>query len=182
LTKKTKRDWLVAGTKLLTEVGPQGLTIDALCQQLKVTKGSFYHHYDNYEVFESSLLTFYEHEGTLQIIDQLADLPSPKEKLHHLLDIIAAISMTEIISSEVAIRAWALQDKAVREVQERIDQRRISYVQMLCEKITGDGQQAIIMSQMLYAILVGWEQMQPSLRGADLRTLFDEYLRFYQLI
>jgi hypothetical protein len=93
-----------------------------------------------------------------------------------------AISTTEIISSEVAIRAWALQDKAVREVQERVDQRRISYVQMLCEEITGDVQQAKIMSQMLYAILIGCEQMQPSLRGAGMRTLFDEYLRFYQLI
>ncbi len=171
----------MAGAQLLGQTGPQGLTIEALCQQLNVTKGSFYHHFAGYEDFEASLLNFYEQEGTLQIIDQLADIPTPQGKLRGLIDIIVATSTQFIAYPEIAIRAWALQDEKVREVQKRVDQRRLSYVQALCQEITGDVRQAQIMSQMLYAILIGSEQMQPPLHGAALRTLFDEYLRLYEL-
>ena len=166
---------------MLTHAGPQGLTIDALCQQLAVTKGSFYHHFAGYDDFKASLLTFYEQEGTLQIIDQLADIPTPQGKLKQLIEIIVATSTRFVVYPEIAIRAWGLHDRAVREVQMRVDSRRLAYVQSLCQEITGDARQAQLMSQMLYAILVGSEQMQPPLRGDDLRALFDEYLRVYRL-
>ncbi|MEP6987146.1 MAG: TetR/AcrR family transcriptional regulator [Chloroflexota bacterium] len=167
--------------QLLKQVGPQGLTIEALCQQLKVTKGSFYHHFEGYEDFKASLLSFYEQEGTLQIIEQVDDLQTPHVKLRKLIDMVIAISTTPLLNSEIAIRAWALQDGSVREVQMRVDQQRLEYLQSLCQEITGDATKANLMAQMLYAILVGSEQMQPALHSVALRALFDEYLRLYQL-
>jgi hypothetical protein len=109
------------------------------------------------------------------------ELPTPQAKLRKLIDIIVALSTTAIIYPEVAIRAWALQDDAVRDVQMRVDQRRLSYVKGLCEEITGDVRKAQLMSQMLYAILVGSEQMQPPLNGDGLRAVFNEWLRLYRL-
>jgi AcrR family transcriptional regulator len=181
LASKKKRDWLVAGSRLLVEVGPQGLTIDALCRQLEVTKGSFYHHFAGYEDFQTSLLMFYEQEGTLQVIDQLDDIPTAQGKLHELLNIVVTSSTTEIPYPEIAIRAWALHDKTVREVQTRVDHQRLDYVQLLCREIVGDPYRAQIIAQTLYAILVGSEQMQPPLRGEALRALFDEYLKLCKL-
>lgn len=181
MAQKTKRDWWLAGVALLAEAGPQGLTIEALCQRLEVTKGSFYHHFAGYDEFKVSLLAFYEAEGTLNIIEQLAELPTPQTKLRGLMDIVVEASLTYRNYPEVAIRAWALQDEAVKAVQVRVDGRRLAYVQALCQEITGDPHRAQMMARHLYAILVGSEQMQPPLHGEELRALFDEYFRLYAI-
>ncbi|VAW38740.1 hypothetical protein MNBD_CHLOROFLEXI01-3149 [hydrothermal vent metagenome] len=181
MARKTKRDWFVVGIQILLASGPQGLTIDALCQDLQVTKGSFYHHFGNYERFKQQFLTFYEQEGTLDIISQLANLATAKEKLNGLLAIIVNFSDKQKGEPDVAMRAWALQDTAVRQVQMRVDGRRRAYVQTLCEEITGDPAQAKTAAQLLYAILVGCEQMQPPIVGKELHQLFNECLRLYGL-
>lgn len=182
MARKTKRDWFVTAVKILRQSGPQGLTIDALCQSLAMTKGSFYHHFGSYDDFKAQFLSFYEQEGTLDIISQLADLPSPKEKLHRLLEIVVEFSTKLPDDPDVAMRAWALQDTAVAQTQARVDGRRRHYVQSLCQEITGDGEQAKIIAHLLYAVLVGSEQMQPPTVGEELQQLFHECLRLYDLL
>ena len=71
MARKSKRDWFIAAIYLLAEGGPSAITIDALCQQLQVTKGSFYHHFKNYDDFKLSFLHYYEEAGTLNIIERL---------------------------------------------------------------------------------------------------------------
>lgn len=181
MARKTKQDWFTVGAQILGKDGPQGLTIDALCQKLRMTKGSFYHHFGSYDGFKQQFLAFYEQEGTLDIISQLSDLPTPKEKLHGLLNKIVNSSTKLAQNSEVAMRAWALQDTAVRQVQSRVDGRRREYVQQLCEAITGDAIQAKTIANLLYAVLVGSEQMQPPIVGEELRQLFIECSRLYNL-
>ena len=181
MARKTKRDWFITAVQILHQSGPQGLTIDALCQSLQMTKGSFYHHFGSYDGFKTEFLAFYEQEGTLDIISQLADLPTPKEKLHQLLAIIVTYSTKGLENPDVIMRAWALQDTAVAQIQSRIDGRRRAYVQSLCEEITGDAAQAKIIAQLLYAVLVGSEQMQPPIVGEELRQLFVECSRLYDL-
>ncbi|MCP4418946.1 MAG: TetR/AcrR family transcriptional regulator [Chloroflexi bacterium] len=181
MTRKTKRDWFIIGVQILLASGAQGLTIDALCQQLGVTKGSFYHHFGSYDGFKQQFLTFYEQEGTLDIISQLADLPTAKEKLQGLLAIVVDFSDKQTGEPDVAMRAWALQDTAVRQTQMRVDGRRRAYVQSLCEEITGDTAQAKTIAQLLYAVLVGCEQMQPPIVGEELQQLFYECSRLYHL-
>lgn len=181
MARKTKRDWFVVAVQVLCQDGPQGLTIEALCQSLQRTKGSFYHHFGSYDGFKAQFLAFYEKEGTLDIISHLANLPTAKEKLGKLLAIVVDYSNKQTGEPAVAMRAWALQDTAVRQTQMRVDGRRRDYVQALCEEITRDSTQAATITNLIYAVLVGSEQMQPPIIGADLQTLFDECLRFYDL-
>ena len=181
MARKTKRDWFVSGINILLADGPQGLTIDALCQSLKVTKGSFYHHFGNYEKFKQQFLAYYEREGTLNIIERLADLPSAEAKLQELLTSAVNFSNRQAEDPDVAMRAWALQDTAVRQTQLRVDSRRREYVKSLCEEIAGDAAQAKTIANLLYAVLVGSEQMQPPIIGAELQHLFNECLRLYGL-
>jgi AcrR family transcriptional regulator len=177
MTQKTKQDWLVAGVHLLAELGGRGVKIDRLTKRLGVTKGSFYHHFRNHEEYKISLLDFIEAQGTLQIIERTEAETEPTAKLTKLL----SITVTDSPNLEIAFRAWALQDETVREYLERIDGRRIAYIQQLGREITGDEAQANIMGQMFYAMYVGAHHILPPLMGANLVTLYNECTRLYGL-
>ena len=178
MTRKTRRDWLNMAVSLLAQTGFKGLTIDALTEKMGVTKGSFYHHFGSYQGFKTRLLAFYESEGTLTIIDVAEEGESPQEKLRRLFGIIVSYSSMSS-NPEVALRAWALQDEEVRQMQQRIDEQRIGYVQGLLNQIMEERGQALLAAQVLYAVLVGAGQIQPPITDADLQALFDEILGFY---
>jgi AcrR family transcriptional regulator len=175
MVQKTKRDWWLAGITLLAAKGSQGLTIDALCQKMGVTKGSFYHHFKSYENYIKSLLDFYETEGTFDIIDQLKDLPTPMEKLKGLIDMVVKASTDYLEYPEKSIRAWSNYDESVKEVVARVDKRRLDYLIHLCEDILSDKEKGLVMGRLAYAILIGSEHMEPNIHGIELQALFDAY-------
>lgn len=181
MSRKTAKDWYVAGVLLLREKGFQGLTISALCQQLQVTKGSFYHHFSGIDEYKSNLLAFYETEGTLDIITQLEDQPTPQAKLINLADLIVQSAGHYSMNAERMLRVWSLQDEEAQIVQTRVDARRRAYVQELCSQIVADTTQAETMATMMYAILIGSELMHPPLTPETLRALFTEFFRLYQI-
>ena len=181
MARKTKQDWFIASIDILMEMGSSRLTIDALTTQLGVTKGSFYHHFGNYHQFKLDLLTFFEEEGTLNIITQTEQVDSPQEKLRRLMEIIVAETARYPARMEVALRAWALQDNEVRSLMEKVDAQRLSYVQTLCYDMTGDESQSRLMAELMYTVLVGSEHTMPPLVQTRLRPLFDEFLRLYEI-
>ncbi len=181
MSRTTPEDWLDEGLAVLAVDGPDGLTIDGLCRRLDVTKGSFHHHFDGYPDFESRLLEHFEDEGTHEIIETVEREPTPEAKFRRLLDIVVEYSRRQEHDPEIAIRAWAHHDEAVREVQERVDERRVEYVRSLCREMGFDDDLAERLSNLVYAVIVGCEQMHPPIRGDNLRALFDECLDHYDL-
>lgn len=170
----------MAGLEILSQHGPQRLTVDALCTRLGVTKGAFYHHFQGYDAYKTGLLQFFEQEGTLRIIEAVEQEATPLERLHRLLAIIVAYSEHHD-AYEASIRGWAQHDADVRIVQARVDARRQAYVQGLLEAHTHDDARARLMTRLLYSLLLGAEHMHPPLVGSDLRALFDEFLTRYGL-
>ena len=49
-------DWIDAGFAVLADSGPNGLRVDALCDRLNVTKGSFYWHFTDMPAYRSALV------------------------------------------------------------------------------------------------------------------------------
>ena len=95
-----RRDWLEAGMAILEELGAEALTIETLTNRLSVTKGSFYHHFKNYQDFKEHLLAFYEEERTLQIIRLAERETSPQAKLERVMQ--ATLQPSQL---DVAMRA-----------------------------------------------------------------------------
>src|SRR6266699_4570641 len=83
MAQLSRRRWLEEGLALLEEAGAEALTIESLTSRLGVTKGSFYHHFTNYQDFKQRLLSFWEEEHTLQVIQAAELAPSAQEKLEH---------------------------------------------------------------------------------------------------
>lgn len=159
MSRKTKRDWLQVGVEILGQAGAQGITIDALCNRLQLTKGSFYHHFGSMEGYKLALLDHYAAEGTLDIIKQVEQVPTPEGQLVTLIDTALASYEQTPINAETMLRAWGMQDADVRAVLERVDAQRVAFVEGLCLQITGDPARASLIANTLYALLVGGEQL-----------------------
>ena len=167
MTLLTKRRWLEEGLTLLEEAGAGALTIESLASRLGVTKGSFYHHFANYQDFKESLLKFWEEEGTLRIIQWAEKETSPLERLIRVMQ--ASLHPPRL---DVALRAWALQDEQVRVHQQRIDQQRLAYLEELIFAIRADRPYAQQLARVLYSIYVGSQHILPPIQGEDLNALY----------
>jgi AcrR family transcriptional regulator len=172
----TRTEWLEAGLELLAEEGAPAVTIDRLTSKLGVTKGSYYHHFKGAAGFRTALLEYFEAQFTTRLIDAVEREPDaePAAKLQHLLRLV--LSDPDSAQLEIAVRAWALQDAEVRAAQERVDRARTSYLKELCRglKVEVDPDR---FAQLLYLILIGAEQVLPSMPRADLREIYAMTLR-----
>ncbi|MBV7336151.1 TetR/AcrR family transcriptional regulator [Chloroflexi bacterium TSY] len=177
MVRKTKQDWLEEGVKILAKQGAPALKIDRLTTQMKVTKGSFYHHFKNVQEYKIALLEWIERQGTLRIIELTEQAGSPIEKFNHLLH----ITTDEPLGLEVAIRAWALQDTVARDYQQRIDEQRLVYVERLFLEMGSESAQAHQIAQMIYAMYIGCTHMLPPIEGTPMIQLFEEFRRAFQL-
>lgn len=171
----TRVQWLEAGLELLAAEGAPAITIERLTDQLGVTKGSYYHHFGSAGGFKTALLEYFEAQYTTRLIDTIeGETAKPEEKLQHLLRLVLADP--DVAALEIAVRAWALQDPDVRAAQERVDEARTAYLKELCRGIGADVDPDRF-AQLLYLILIGAEQVLPSIDRAELREIYDLTLR-----
>ena len=172
----SRRNWLEEGMAILEESGVEALTVEALTNRLSITKGSFYHHFKNYQDFKKNLLDFYEEERTLQIIRLAERETSPQAKLERIMR--ATLQPSRL---EAVMRAWALQDVFVRDHQQRIDQQRLAYLEELISTQTGNHAHAAQMARLFYSIYVGSQHIIPPIQSNDLAHLYQEALPLLNL-
>ena len=84
--KLGRQSWLDAGLARLATHGPHGLRIMTIAQQLGVTKGSFYWHFDDQAEYLAALLQEWEQSRTQLIIEHVEERGgTPVTKLRNLL-------------------------------------------------------------------------------------------------
>ena len=107
-TRLSVEDWLQAGYTALAEQGVRALKVERLCQQLGVTRGSFYWHFEDMDGYRAALVeswnTFLERDR--QSLAELDALP-PRERLSTMM--IALVSPQHWML-ERAMREWARSD------------------------------------------------------------------------
>ncbi|REE99134.1 TetR/AcrR family transcriptional regulator [Thermomonospora umbrina] len=168
----SKHDWLNAGLEILATEGAPALTIERLTGRLGLSKGSFYHHFGGMGGYRTALLGHFEAECTLRFIDEVERDPAapPLVRLDRLVALV--VDAEEDPRLEIAVRAWALQDPEVRDVQERIDATRMAYLRSLWLAHCGDAEEADRMARLLYAITIGAEQIVPVMSAEELKDLY----------
>ncbi|KZK77175.1 Bacterial regulatory protein, tetR family [Pseudovibrio sp. Ad46] len=179
MTEKTKLsalDWIKGGFRSLAANGPQSLKAEALARTLKVSKGSFYWHFKDVAALKKAMLDHWEQLATQQIIAQVdAGSPAPKQRLYDLIEIAASEVSLEYGATGVssAIRNWAQFDDLAGAYMSKIDQRRLEYVEQLFSQIPQTQRNAKINSQILYATLIGAQQLEEADQKACLKHTLD---------
>lgn len=169
-----KRDWLTASMHLLVEQGVDGITIANLTDHLKVSKGSFYHHFRDIADFREQMLALCLEESTTRVFAQVEAGATPLERLSRLERLAAANDPLEVV-----IRAWALRDAQASQTLTEIDQRRLTYIQSLFEANGLSSPEAGEAARLFYAFFIGALHLLPPLAPEHMQAAFDALRRTF---
>ncbi len=150
----TPTDWVMAAARRLSAEGVDHIRVEGLARDLKVSKGSFYWHFTNRDALLAALLAMWESEGTEAIIaDVDGSAASPKDRINTLID--RTFGQPQHDGIELGIRAWAQRDPAARATVERVDARRIGYVNGLLVACGVEPATARTRTEFMYRTLIG---------------------------
>ncbi|AJW65117.1 TetR family regulatory protein [Elizabethkingia miricola] len=168
MKKIEKTDWFDEGMKVLEAEGFQRITIDNLCKSLKVTKGSFYHHFKNTEGYIDALMQYWQNKNTLEFIKNTEKVIDITERFITLNDFAGSSSH----KAEQVIRGWSFSNKIVKQYVKQVDNIRMKY---LIDLHIQKGMKAKIAQNyaiLQYGTLIGIQQLLPDISKDDFHDLY----------
>ncbi|MCD7902160.1 MAG: TetR/AcrR family transcriptional regulator [Bacteroides sp.] len=173
MKKIEKKDWFTEGLKVLATEGFAKITIDNLCSILKVTKGSFYHHFGNVDGYIESLMKYWLEENTLSFIERSNKINDADKRKR----ILYEMAIMSSIKEEQAIRAWGYSNKIVSSYVQRVDEMRLNYVAQIEKKTGFNNNEARNSALMLYSLLLGIQQLSASIREDEYKEIFNMIIK-----
>ncbi|BBY98226.1 TetR/AcrR family transcriptional regulator [Mycolicibacterium fallax] len=151
------QDWLEAGFSLLAEAGRPALTIDRLCAQLGVTKGSFYWHFTGMAGYRSALIEAWAQQRGRELpIHRAGPDHPPRERLSMMTE---ALLHPRHWKLERAMREWARTDPAVAASVTAGDRRARKAVRQAFLDLGFEAAEADLRAQLTFAAGMGFLQM-----------------------
>jgi AcrR family transcriptional regulator len=155
MTQLTRDKWLSAAFDALAEGGIDALRVERLADRLGVTKGSFYHHFDDRRGLHLAMLDAWEQAGTSKVIEDVDSFSSSAgERLRRLAHRTMAVDPSSD-AIENAIRAWAAVDEVAAGATARVDTRRLRYTEDLLVAIGLRRPVAKRRAAYFYRVLIG---------------------------
>jgi AcrR family transcriptional regulator len=147
-----RADWVVEALRMLAERGVEAVRVEPLAKRLRVTKGSFYWHFGDRAALLAAVLADWERRATLAIIAEVeASGGSAGDRLLMLL----RLGLAADGRLDRRVRAWAADDAGARLVLQRVDRRRVAYLQRLFVELGFPPPQAKGRARLAYCTLVG---------------------------
>ncbi|MEP4767508.1 MAG: TetR/AcrR family transcriptional regulator [Roseibium sp.] len=145
-----QRDWLSVAMDVLSRKGSSKITIDGLCSELGVTKGSFYGHFENRNDFIQKLILYWAEEFTSVVMTETKTLDSQPavDRLRALMHIVAE---RDLARYDVAVRAWATQEPLITDQVDTVFRKRFEYVRGLFREIGFSGAELDLRTEVFVA-------------------------------
>jgi len=154
VSKKNRSDWLRAGLRRLARHGIEGVRVEPLARDLRVTKGSFYWHFANRGDLLAAMVQEWSETATEAVIQQAeAAGAEPHARLERLTTIASEGFHPQL---ELAMRDWGRRDRSVGRVVEEIDGRRMDYVRQLLRESGFEPIEIEARAFLLYSALLGY--------------------------
>ncbi|ADG92864.1 transcriptional regulator, TetR family [Arcobacter nitrofigilis DSM 7299] len=167
-----KEDWMDSSLKLVSKHGVDILKIDSLCKKLKVTKGSFYHHFKSHKIFIEEILEYWYKTFTMDIIEKSKQFENNPLKQMELLN---NTIYSKDLNIEIEFRAWGLRNELVLPYMEKIDKERILILRNIQDKLNPNLDEKINeeMTLLIYCKFLGTLFIQPRLSSTRNKELDD---------
>ena len=167
----TPRDWLKAGQSLLRRGGLRALKLRPLADEMRVSTGSFYHHFTDFDAYQGRLATYFAEQ---QIADMVAAIKrAEREPIARIRLLAQTVRRRGMSRLSVAMRAWAESDPRARAAVERHDDIMLGFLTECLEANGFDRHEAMTRAYALMSL--GLSKIHaPDL---DLETLMDDLIR-----
>lgn len=140
LPRTPRQRWIEEGLRALARGGPESVRVEALAQELGVTKGGFYGYFSDRPALLAEMLDAWERDVTDDVVARVDEQGGDaKARLRRLFAIVDdGEGLTTGVLTDLAIRDWARRDPAVAERLRRVDNRRVDYLRALFREICSD--------------------------------------------
>lgn len=159
-------DWVRAAFEIMVDEGIGGVKIQRLCDRLGVTKGSFYHHFDDVDAFLRTVADAWSEHGAQQGPTPDHDGDPEAAMLHAM----AFFSDRRARALTKAMRDWAQHDERAREAIVASDRAVFSAVSGVFRRLGFDAGEAEVRAKILYYAGVGFAHVGPLGSSASART------------
>lgn len=129
----TREDWIQSAISILTSKGIAAVSVDSLAKQFGITRGSFYHHFEDRQDLLTAVLDFWIENWTIGIRGSIASLGLDADMA--LLALMNSIRNQRAADHDAAMRAWAMSDELAASYVERADKIRLDFVKSLFEQL-----------------------------------------------
>jgi AcrR family transcriptional regulator len=136
-------DWVSAALDAIAAGGVRNVSIERLARDLGTTKGSFYWHFADRPALIAAALDEWELRQTDRIIERLAAIPEPAERLRALLDSAFDASAGVLLDANLLADA---DDPTVGSALQRSTRKRLAFVAQLFREldVTGSDDRALL--------------------------------------
>jgi len=157
IARLSKDIWLKHTLDKVGDVGVASIEIESLAKELKVTKGSFYWHFQDRGSLLSETLNYWYDSATLAIgLVGKRDFNAPLDRLRYFFTL--ALNRSPDVPGgpiEQALREWARVSDIAAEMTRRVDQDRISLIADAYVELGQSKDQARLTAEMALASLIG---------------------------
>lgn len=177
-SRKTTRlsldDWIGAAFDLLVREGASGVKITKLCEELGVTKGSFYWHFDDIDALMTTIADRWcdKQNDTVRGLNAMDTIPVA-ERFERMAQTLIDEDTRRV---EIAVRDWARTDQKVADSVAALDRRIFEVVQDAMREVGFDEEQARLRAGALVYAGIGFVHARGSLPTPTLdevRATFD---------
>ncbi|WP_052665830.1 TetR/AcrR family transcriptional regulator [Nitriliruptor alkaliphilus] len=154
----TELEYFAAAMRVLGDRGPEHLTIAVVCEQLEVTKGSFYHHFRSMSEFVTALMRWFTNYN-----EELANRFERESELPRQLELAIETSSRLDHAAEAALRGWARSNPEVAAAVAAVDERRERYAVGVLLAAGLHRRDAALFGRLLLDVLVGRQQREQPL-------------------
>lgn len=146
-------EWIEAGLRVLASGGPHAVRIEPLAKSLGVTRGGFYHHFENRRTLLEEMLDSWERQSTGDVLEQVeSEGGDAREKLSRA----GALTFSErLLPIDLAVRDWARRDPEVAERLRRVDNQRMDYLRAQFGTFCSDPDEVEGRAMLAFSLLIG---------------------------
>ena len=167
-----RQSWITAAIEVMAEEGIAGLRVEVLAKRLKVTKGSFYWHFQDRRDLLMAVLQHWKEGRIRDIIKQTRAQPGNElAQIYHVIDVYSASRSRRGMMIELAVRDWARRETEAAAIVAEVDDVRLRCARELFLACGVPMAEASSRCMLLYAYVFGVSLMNYEKFDSDVARL-----------